>query len=89
MLSIKRHKQFSRDFVHSKMSEKHFVKFIVYTARIIQNESLPPESLDHSLAGNWSGFREFHMSGDLLVIYKIDNNILNLVRIGSHSELFG
>lgn len=89
MLSIKRHKQFTKDFSHSKMSEKHFVKFIVHTAKIIQNEPLPPEALEHALEGNWANFREFHISGDLLVIYRIDESILNLVRIGSHAELFG
>ncbi|WP_041962448.1 type II toxin-antitoxin system RelE/ParE family toxin [Sulfurospirillum cavolei] len=88
MLSIKRHKQFSKDFLHVKMSEKHFAKFVVYVAKLLQSESLPPEALDHCLEGNWSGFREFHVSGDLLVIYFLDEQMLNLIRLGSHSELF-
>lgn len=89
VLAIKRHKQFSKDFSHTKMSEKHFGKFIVYVAKLIQSEPLPPEALDHALEGNWSGFREFHISGDFLVIYTIDDQTLNLIRLGSHSELFG
>ena len=46
------------------------------------------ESKDHELKGNWQGYREFHISGDLLLIYKIENKILYLVRIGSHAQLF-
>ena len=88
VLSIKRHKQFTKDFSHAKMSEKHFGKFIVYVAKLLQNEPLPPEALDHALEGNWSGFREFHISGDLLVVYMFDEQTLNLIRLGSHSELF-
>ena len=34
-------------------------------------------------------FSNCKISGDLLVIYKIDDNTLYLVRIGSHSQLFG
>lgn len=70
------------------MSEKHFVKFIVYVAKLLQSEPLPPEALDHTLEGNWSGFRELHISGDLLVIYALDEQTLNLIRLGSHAELF-
>jgi len=49
---------------------------------------LPKEAKDHNLQGNYSDYREFHISGDLLVIYKVEDDTLKLVRIGSHSELF-
>ena len=45
---------------------------------------------DHDLKGNWKGYRECHITPDLLLIYKYqDNNDILLYRIGSHSELFG
>lgn len=37
----------------------------------------------------WEDFREFHISGDVLVIYRIEGESVKLVRIGSHSQLFG
>jgi len=40
------------------------------------------------LKGNYSDYREFHISGDLLLIYRVEDETLKLVRIGSHSELF-
>ena len=70
------------------MSDQHYSKFIVYLSSLIKKETLPPEALDHSLNGESIGFREFHVSGDLLVIYKITEDILYLTRIGSHSQLF-
>nr|WP_276951548.1 type II toxin-antitoxin system YafQ family toxin [Helicobacter rodentium] len=50
---------------------------------------MPQEANDHALKGTWLGFREFHIGGDTLVIYKIyDDNTLKLIRLGSHSQLF-
>jgi mRNA interferase YafQ len=51
-------------------------------------ESLPPEARDHHLSGQWNNAREFHISGDLIVIYMIVDDELILIRIGSHSQLF-
>ena len=44
---------------------------------------------DHDLKHDWNGFRECHILPDLLLIYKQKDDIIHLVRIGSHSELFG
>ena len=53
---------------------------------------LAPEYKDHALSGNLTGFRECHIQNDwLLIYYKEDNgdlHILNLVRTGTHSDLF-
>ena len=47
---------------------------------------------DLKLAGNLSGFRECHIKPDWLLIYGKEDNgelhILNLVRTGTHSDLF-
>lgn len=46
---------------------------------------------DHSLHGEYVGYRECHIQSDLLLIYKIEKDllILLLTDIGSHSYLFG
>ncbi|EIW89217.1 plasmid stabilization system protein [Alishewanella agri BL06] len=36
----------------------------------------------------WYGFRDCHIKPDLVLIYKINNDTLQLARIGSHCELF-
>ena len=46
---------------------------------------------DHELVGNWRGYRECHIAPDWLLIYKVhDGNVklLRLARTGSHAELF-
>ena len=43
---------------------------------------------DHQLSGKWDNFRECHVKSDLLLIYKIEEDELVLVDIGSHSQLF-
>lgn len=71
-----------------KFSNQHYAKYILYLGHLLNGETLPKEASDHSLTGQWRGYREFHISGDLLLIYKIENGTLYLVRIGSHAQLF-
>ncbi len=88
MLKIKRHKQFVKDLSKITWSDQHYTKFILYLSQLIKQEALPVEALDHPLKGDYAHFRELHVSGDLLLIYKIHDDILYLVRIGTHSQLF-
>lgn len=88
MLGLERTKVFKKDMSKLKFSNQHYAKYILYLGYLLNEQVLPKEAKDHSLSGNWSGYREFHISGDLLLIYKIENKILYLVRIGSHSQLF-
>ena len=45
---------------------------------------------DHQLTGSWRGYREIHIEGDWLVIYRVEKQELQLVltRTGSHDDLF-
>lgn len=70
------------------MSDLHYSKYLKYLAMLLQQEPLPPEAKDHPLLGDYEDFREFHIAGDLLIIYCIENEILKLTRIGTHSQFF-
>jgi mRNA interferase YafQ len=49
---------------------------------------LPARYVDHPLGGEWSDYRDCHIRPDLVLIYrKPDADTLELVRLGSHSEL--
>lgn len=54
------------------------------------NSRLPEQFRDHALSGDMSGYREFHIAPDILVIYEIQDEILELlfINIGTHSQLF-
>lgn len=57
---------------------------------LAKGESLSEKYKDHYLSGNWSKYRECHITPDWLLIYKIEDDILvlTLVRTGTHSDLF-
>ena len=50
---------------------------------------LPAKYRDHPLKGNLKGLRDCHLRPDVVVIYACSDTMLELVRVGSHSELFG
>jgi mRNA interferase YafQ len=59
-------------------------------AALAVDTPLPPACRDHPLSGEWDDCRECHVRPDLLLVYrKPDAMRLQLVRLGSHSELFG
>lgn len=49
---------------------------------------LPRNYHDHGLTGNWKGYRDCHLRGDMVVIYRIEGDTVYLARINTHSELF-
>lgn len=58
--------------------------------KLISGEELPKKNRDHSLTGNYKGFRECHITPDWLLIYSRETTIkiVTLVRTGTHSDLF-
>lgn len=58
--------------------------------KLVSGEELPKKNRDHSLSGNYNGFRECHISPDWLLIYSKDVTIkiITLVRTGTHADLF-
>ena len=49
---------------------------------------LPRAYKDHALKGDFKDFRECHIFGDLVLIYKRDNKEVNYYRIGRYQDLF-
>ncbi len=55
---------------------------------LAKDEPLAERHCDHALNGNWKNHRDCHIKSDLVLIYrKPDDATLELVRLGSHSEL--
>ena len=94
MRKIERASTFRQDYKRVKKTPHHRkdgeALVAAALALLIADEPLPPKCRDHSLSGTWAGYRECHLKPDLLLIYsKPDAVALRLVRLGSHSELFG
>ena len=88
MLELEVHKIFTKDLIKAKLNPTNSAKLFLYISKLLNNEELPKEAKNHFLGGEWSDTQEFHISGNLLVIYMINNNTLQLLRIGTHSQLF-
>jgi mRNA interferase YafQ len=93
MRRIERTNAFLRDFKREKRGHHRRELEIVLTVTVsllAEDKPLPERNRDHTLGGEWSDHRECHLKPDLLLIYrKPDTEVLQLVRLGSHSELFG
>lgn len=55
---------------------------------LINEIPIPALHKPHFLKGNYKGCMECHIEDDYLLIW-VEGDIIDLVRIGSHSELFG
>lgn len=64
------------------------IEFVI--DELLKENTLAPKYKDHALIGNYTGFRECHISPDWLLIYSIDKSklILTASRTGTHSDLF-
>ena len=55
---------------------------------LVREESLPAQYNDHKLKGDYKNCRECHILPDWLLIYRIKEGCVTLIRTGSHSDLF-
>jgi len=89
MKQLKHTKQFKKDLKKIQNNPKRIaaVKKALYILKTAG--SLPKEYLPHKLEGIYKGCMECHIEGDLLLIwFDPKNNIIKLIRLGTHSELF-
>jgi mRNA interferase YafQ len=91
MRTIEHTTRFRRDYKREKKG-RHAPRldgWLTVVLELLTNDRpLPARYRDHPLAGEWSDHRDCHIRPDLVLIYrKPDADTLQLVRLGSHSEL--
>lgn len=88
-------RQFRKDWERLSRSGRYDMnrlKAVMLT--LIANEApLGPEQRDHRLRGSWEHYRECHVGGDFLLIYRLDDTdgpsgSIYFARVGTHAELF-
>ncbi|SEL93524.1 type II toxin-antitoxin system YafQ family toxin [Parapedobacter koreensis] len=76
-----------------KRSQKDFALLQELISVLVEHghSGLAPKHRPHKLKGNYSGYWECHVKPDLLLIWDENEEIrlLELVRTGTHSDLFG
>ena len=93
MYTIKTEKKFEKSIYRLKkvrLKQKQVDELYVVIDSLAHGEKLGVEYRDHKLRGEYEGYRECHIQGDLLLVYKIEKKelVLLLIDIGSHSYLF-
>ncbi|WP_026106225.1 type II toxin-antitoxin system YafQ family toxin [Vreelandella jeotgali] len=88
MLSPVRTSQFKRDVKRVKKRDKDMGKLRTLLSLLIEERPLPDHYQDHSLRGNWAGYRDAHIEPDWLLLYRVVDDQLQLARTGSHADLF-
>lgn len=86
----KRYERSFKRLLRSGLSDAILKRLRGYVHSLAAGEVLPSNAFDHKLTGDMNGYREFHVGGDLLVVYSKHEEVLILefVDIGSHSQLF-
>lgn len=82
--------QYRKDLKRYKHQPKKLADLIALL-KLIQNEQpIPSKYQPHSLHGRYNNCIECHIQGDFLLIwFDPKSNVIELVRLGTHSELFG
>ncbi len=91
MRTIERTNQFKRDYKREAKGRYRAVLEGVFrevVTALVTDEPLAARYRDHALTGDWKDHRDCHINPDLVLIYrKPDDDRLQLIRLGSHSEL--
>ena len=91
-MKIEQTPAFKRDLKRYKKKHYNISKLRTVVEYIAKRNTnlLQTKYKDHSLTGDWQGYRELHIESDWLLIYRIDNNVIKLVltRMGKHDDLF-
>jgi mRNA interferase YafQ len=91
MRTIRYTRRFKRDYRREQSGGlgKRLDKLLMEAVNLLAADlPLPPRYADHPLAGEWNDHRDCHIRPDLVLIYrKPGPDTLELVRLGSHSEL--
>jgi len=91
MRTIERTSQFKRDYKRESKGQHREIladDFTEVLTALADDQPLAEKYRDHAITGDWKDHRDCHIKPDLVLIYrKPDADKLQLVRLGSHSEL--
>ena len=79
---------FKKDYKRLRSSGKDVSKLAALIETLQRGTVLSAIHRDHALTGNWNHWRECHLGGDWLLIYRLTVSEVILARTGSPSELF-
>jgi mRNA interferase YafQ len=88
MLRIVSTNKFLKDLGRSKKRGLDISKLKNIITLLCQKKELPKKYRPHLLSGDWNDCWECHIAPDWLLIYRLEENEIHLIRTGTHSDLF-
>ena len=92
MLEIKIEKAFKKDIARDKRSglynEDDFELLKTMINDLQTEKEIEEKFKRHPLKGNIKGFESIHLKGDWLLIFKVDEEFLNLLMVGTHMQVY-
>ncbi|MDU9702801.1 type II toxin-antitoxin system YafQ family toxin [Helicobacter pylori] len=83
MLEIELKKKFTKDLKKHILNQKIELEIFDLVIENLRNQiPLDEKFKDHALVGEYKGCGECHIKPDVLLVYRIQNNVLTLVRLG-------
>ncbi len=79
---------FEKDLRRVKKQGKSINRLEQVVDLLQAREILPPRCRPHMLSGTWAGHWDCHIEPDWLLLYRLTETELILVRTGSHADLF-
>jgi mRNA interferase YafQ len=87
-LEVRTTTAFERDLRRVNKQGKDLDKLETIVDILQDREKLPARCHPHPLRGIWAGHWDCHVEPDWLLLYKVTDEALILVRTGSHADLF-
>ena len=90
MLKVRYSAKFKKDFKLAQKRGMPMQELKSIIEKLAAGKTLEAKHQDHALSGNYAMFRECHIRPDWLLIYRINDDALELLahRTGTHSDLF-
>ena len=90
MYKIKTTNRFEKDFIKCTKRNYNIDALGLVIELLESSGKLPNQYKPHLLSGNFNGYWECHIKPDWLLIWRNNENdkIIELVRTGTHADLF-
>jgi mRNA interferase YafQ len=88
MLAIRETAAFRRDVKKARKRGKDLSKLYTVVETLASGEPLNKKHVPHALTGNWKPCWDCHIEPDWVLIYLVTDKAVELVRTGTHSDLF-
>jgi addiction module RelE/StbE family toxin len=87
-MKIRLHKNFKKSFDKRVKTDQKLRQKFNERLDLFRSERMNPLLRDHALKGDMLGYRSFSVTGDVRVIYIETDELIVLVDIGTHNQVY-